>query len=177
MQLPLLSNVSVSNERITPIIPAIIFDCEVDGKKKRARITHLEDNGIQFIYHISFSDGHAATFVAPQEAGAWHDDALASPYAKAIRNDLNAFSGFLPQKPPFAIRLKSEKEAFNVWIVPHVTRRQHFAVFYKGNYRFDLRKTKQWEAKSVREGSFIDQEIASIACKNIEQRILQPVLL
>lgn len=177
MQLPLLSNVSVFNERITPIFPAIFFECEVDGKKLRAKITHQEDNGIQFIYHISFSDGYSATFVAPLEAGAWHDDALASPYAKAIKNDLNAFCGFHPQKPPFAIRLKSDKEAFNVWIVPHVTRRQHFAVFYKGEYRFDLRKAKQWEAKSVRDGSFIDQEIASIACKNIEQRILQPQLL
>jgi hypothetical protein len=111
------------------------------------------------------------------EAGAWHSETLASPYSKAIQDDLNAFSGFLPQKPPFAIRLRSEKEAFNVWVVPHVTRCLYYAVFYKGLYRFDLRRTKQWEAKSVREESFIDGEIASIVCKNIEQRILQPQLL
>ena len=177
MQLPLLSNLSVSNERITPIEPAVFFDCVVDGKKMKAKITHQEDNGIQFIYHISFSNGYAAAFVAPLQAGPWHNEDLASPYAKAIHDDLNAFSGFLPQKPPVAVRLKSEKEAFNVWIVPHVTMRQHYAVFYKGEYRFDLRKTKVWEAKSVREESFIDQEIASIACQNIEKRILQPQLL
>lgn len=177
MQLPLLSDVSVSNDRITPIEPAIPFDCVVEGKKLKAKITHQEDNGVQFIYHVSFSDGHKATFVAPTEAGAWHNEALASPYTKVIMDDLNSFSGFLPQKPPFAIRLKSEREAFNVWVVPHVNRQRYYAVFYKGEYRFDLRKAKQWEAKSVRDGNFIDQEIASIVCKNIELRILQPQLL
>ena len=98
MQLPLLSQLSVSNDRITPIEPAIVFDCVVDGKKLKARITHQEDNGVQFIYHISFSDGHAATFVAPLEAGPWHNEDLASPYARAIRDDLDAFCGFSPQK-------------------------------------------------------------------------------
>lgn len=177
MQLPLLSNMAVSCDKITPLDPPIAFDCIVEGKKLKATITHQEDNGVQFIYHISFSDGYAATFVAPMEAGAWHDEVLASPYAKAIQDDLNAFCGFLPQKQPFAIRLKSEKEAFNVWIVPHVFKRHHYAIFYKGKYRFDLRKTKVWEAKSVREGHFIDEEIAAISCRNIEQRILQPQLL
>lgn len=177
MQIPLLSDVSVSCDKITTLEPAIVFDCRVEGKKLRAKLTHQEDNGLQFIYHISFSDGHAATFVAPMEAGYWHDEQLASPYAKAIKEDLNAFYGFLPQKPPFAIRLKSDKEAFNVWVVPHVWQRLQYAIFYKGSYRFDLRKTKIWEAKTVREGSFIDQEIAALVCRNIEQRLLQPQLL
>jgi hypothetical protein len=176
MQLPLLSSVKVSCDTILPLTPTIFFDCQVDGKKLKAEITHQEDNGIQFLYHISFSDGHSATFVAPMEARAWHMDDLASPYANAIKDDLNAFFGFLPQKPPFPIRLKSDKEAFNVWIVPHVYQQHHYAIFYKGVYRFDLRKTSVWEAKSVREESFIDGEIASLVCKNIEQRIREQQL-
>jgi hypothetical protein len=176
MQFPLLSNLAVSCDKITPLEPAVPFDCVVDGKKLKATITHQEDNGIQFIYHISFSDGYTATFVAPLEAGSWHEEALASPYAMAIRDDLNAFCGFLPQKPPIAIRLKSHKEAFNVWVVPHIYTQHQYAVFYKGTYRFDLRNTKIWEAKSVREGHFIDEEIASLVCRNIEQRMMQPQL-
>ncbi|MBB1284304.1 hypothetical protein HRH25_07970 [Flavisolibacter sp. BT320] len=168
---------TVECEYITPINPVIAFECQVDGKRLQAKITHQEDNGIQFIYHISFSDGHAATFVAPMEGGKWYDEKLASPHAKAIKDDLNAFFGFLPSKPPVCIRLKSNREAFNVWIVPQIRKSLHYNVFYKGDYRFDVRKGNNgWEANSVREGSFIDSEIAAIVCQNIDQRILQPEL-
>ncbi len=177
MQLPKLSQFSVCCDAVTALNPAISFDCLVEGKKLKAKITHQEDNGLQFIYHISFSDGYSASFVAPLEAGAWHSNELSSPYAKALEEDLQAFCGFLPQKPPFAIRLKSEKETFNVWVVPHVFKSRHYTVFYKGEYRFDLRQAKQWEAKSVREGSIIDDEIALIVCRNIEQRSPQLLLL
>ncbi|MDQ3278213.1 MAG: hypothetical protein M3Q06_07795 [Bacteroidota bacterium] len=167
---------TVDCENITSIVPAIVFECEVEGKKLKAKITHQEDNGLQFIYHISFSDGHAATFVSPMEGGQWYNEQLASPYARAIRDDLNAFYGFLPAKPPICVRLKSDREAFNVWVVPHVMKALHYSVFYKGDYRFDVRKTGGWEANSVRENSVIDREIAAIVCKNIEDRILQPQL-
>jgi hypothetical protein len=171
MQLPLLSNMSVQCDNITRIEPAIVFECVVEGKNLKAKITHQEDNGLQFIYHITFSDGHKAAFVAPMEGGRWHDEKFASPYAKAIHDDLNAFCGFLPKKPAFCIRLKGEKEAFNVWIVPHIIKSNQYAVFFKGDYRFDVRKTKLWEAKSVREYSFIDREIANIVCRNIDERM------
>jgi hypothetical protein len=176
MQLPLLGQLSVKCDTVTQLLPPIEFDCMVEGKKLKARITHQEDNGLQFIYHIAFSDGHSAAFVAPLEGGNWHSRDFASPYARAIQEDLHAFCGFVPTRPPFAIRLKSNKEAFNVWVVPHVAMSSHYAVFYKGDYQFDLRKTKQWEAKSVREISDINQEIALLVCKNIERRILQPQL-
>lgn len=176
MQTTVVDLLTVDCENITTIDPEIVFDCEVEGKKLKAKITHQEDNGLQFIYHIHFSDGHSASFVAPIEGGKWYDEKLASPYAKAIRNDLNAFCGFLPAKPPICVRLKSEKESFNVWVVPHVMKALHYGVFYKGDYRFDVRKINGWEANSVREGSVIDGEIAAIVCQNIEQRILQPQL-
>lgn len=166
---------TVDCENIIRIDPAISFECQVHGKRLLANITHQEDNGLQFIYHISFSDGHAATFVAPIEGGKWYDEKLASPYAQAIKDDLNAFCGFLPAKPPVCIRLKSNREAFNVWIVPQV-KPLHYTVFYKGDYRFDVRKSGGWEANSVREGSIIDDEIAAIVCQNIDRRILQPTL-
>lgn len=167
---------TVDCENIIRIDPAITFECQVDGKRLLAKITYQEDNGIQYIYHISFSDGHAASFVAPIEGGKWYDEKLASPYAKAIKDDLNAFCGFLPSKPPVCIRLKSNREAFNVWIVPQVMKSLHYTIFYKGDYRFDVRKGNGWEANSVRENSIIDKEIAAIVCQNIDQRILQPVL-
>jgi hypothetical protein len=149
MQLPLLSELTVSCDAVTEISPALEFDCLVEGKKLTARLTHQEDNGVQFIYRI---------------------------YAKAICDDLNAICGFLPAKPPVCIRLKGEKEPFNVWAVPHVYKPLHYTVFYKGYYRFDLRKTTVWEAKSVRENSSINGEIASLVCRNIEKRLLQPQL-
>ncbi|HEV7334133.1 MAG TPA: hypothetical protein VGN63_24080 [Flavisolibacter sp.] len=167
---------TVDCENITRIDPAIEFECRIDTKKLTAKITHQEDNGFQFIYHISFSDGHAASFVAPIEGGKWYDEKLASPYAKAIKDDLNAFCGFLPAKPPVCIRLKSERESFNVWIVPHVMKPLHYSIFYKGDYRFDVRKGANWEANSVRDSSVIDGEIAAIVCQNIDRRILQPIL-
>ena len=176
MQLPLLSELTVSCDTITEISPAIEFETVVEGKRVKASITHQEDNGLQFIYRITFSDGYSASFVAPMQAGQWHNEELASPYAKAVRDDLNAICGFLPGKPAFCIRLKSEKEAFNVWIVPHVFKPRHYTVFYKGDYRFDLRKDKVWQAKSVRENSDINQEIAALVCRNIDERILQPEL-
>lgn len=177
MQLHPLGSLSVKCENVLPLEREISFDCIVEGKKLTANITHQEDNGYQFIYHISFSDGHKGYFAAPLQAGTWHDEQLASPYANAIAADLNSFYGFLPKKPPFCIRLKSEKEAFNVWIVPHVIKDGLYAVFYKGRYRFDVRKNKTWEAKTVREGWLIDQEIAVLVCKNIEQRSKQLLLL
>lgn len=176
MQLPLLSEFAVSCDSITEISPAIEFETTVEGKRIKARITHQEDNGLQFIYHIAFSDGYTASFVAPLQGDRWHNEDFASPYAKAIRDDLNAICGFLPKKPPFCIRLKSDRGAFNVWAIPHVFKTHHYSVFYKGDYRFDLRKTKIWQAKSVRENIDIDQEIAALVCRNIEERILQPQL-
>lgn len=170
MQISLLHQMSVRCDNITQLEPAIPFDCVVEGKKLRATVTHVEDNGQQFIYRIRFSDGHAASFVAPMEAGQWLNESLASPYARAIADDLNAFCGFMPPKPPFCIRLKSETEAFNVWVLPHVLRNGQYSVYYKGDYRFDVRKVKTWEAKSVRENSDINQEIASIVCRNIDER-------
>lgn len=167
---------TVDCDRITTLEPAIVFDCEVDGKLLKAKLTHLEDNGLQFIYHICFSDGHTASFVAPLEGGKWHNEGLASSYANAIKDDLNAFYGFRPSKPPICIRLKSDRGAFNVWVVPHVMKSLHYGVFYKGDYRFDVRKTGSWEANSLREPFFIDDEIAAIVCKNIEERMLQPQL-
>lgn len=170
MQTPFLSDFTVNCDAIKELFPPIDFYCVVEGKTLKASITHVEDNGLQFIYRIGFSDGHTASFVASMEGDKWHDDKFASPYAKAIHDDLNAFCGFSAKKPPFAIRLKSEKEAFNVWIVPHLFKAFHYTVFYKGDYRFDLRRTNGWEAQSVREASSIDHEIAALVCKNIEQR-------
>lgn len=177
MQLPLLSELAVCCDAVTEIYPAIVFDCLVEGRRLTAKLTHQEDNGVQFIYRISFSDGHTASFVAPMQGGKWHNDAFSSPYAQAIRDDLDAICGFLPEKPPFCIRLKGEKDSFNVWVVPHVYKAFHYTVFYKGDYRFDLRKTEMWEAKSVREADAINQEIASIVCRNIELKLLQPEVL
>ena len=176
MQLPLLSQLAVSCDAITELSPAIEFETLVEGKRVKARITHQEDNGIQFIYHISFSDGYAASFVAPMQGDRWHSEEFSSPYAKAIRDDLNAVCGFLPARPPFCIRLKGNIEVFNVWIVPHVFKLHHYTVFYKGDYQFDLRKSKGWQAKSVRENHQINQEIAALVCRNIDERILQPQL-
>lgn len=173
MQLPLLSHVTVNCDSVTEISPAIEFPCVVEGKRLMATLTHQEDNGLQFIYRVSFSDGHAASFVAPMQGGKWHDENFASPYAKAIEEDLDAICGFLPGRPPFCIRLRGEKGAFNVWIVPHVYKPFHYTVFYKGDYRFDLRKQTGWEANSVREGSSVNQEIASLVCRNIDEKLRQ----
>jgi hypothetical protein len=170
MSAAIYSPVTVGCENIKQVVPAIEFFCDVDGRVLKASLTHVEDNGVQFIYHISFSDGHVGSFMAPLEAGRWYDEGLSSAYAKAIHDDLNAFCGFLLNKPPFCIRLKSEKEAFNVWIVPS-RKTAHYSVYYKGDYRFELRKKDCWEVNSVREGAFIDEAIASIVCKNIDRRI------
>lgn len=176
MQTTVENLLTVDCEKITRIFPVIEFDCIVEGKRLSAKVTHQEDNGIHFIYHISFSDGYTASFVAPLEAGDWYDEKLASPYAKAIKDDLNTICGFLPSKPPFCIRLKSERASFNVWIVPHVRMALHYGIFYKGDYRFDVRKENNWEANSLRENSFIDGEIAALVCQNIDKRLVQPVL-
>lgn len=176
MQL-LLSDLSVNCETVTRILPAVEFIATVEGKKLIANITHQEDNGVQFIYRISFSDGYAASFVANIQGGRWHNETLPSPYQKAIHDDLHAICGFSPKKPPFCIRLKSQEKVFNVWVVPHVCKPLHYSIFYKGDYQFDVRRAKEWEAKSVRENNVVNQEIASLVCRNIEQRLVQPQLL
>jgi hypothetical protein len=173
MQATLLGNMTVCCDNIVTIHPAIEFDCVVEGKKCKARITHQEDNRLQFIYHITFSDGYAASFVASIESDKWLDDAVSSKYAIAIKDDLNAICGFAPKKPPFCIRLKNDKEeAFNVWVVPHGFKPFHYSVFYRGDYRFDVRKSKSWEVRSVRENSDVNQQIATIVCRNIDQRVM-----
>lgn len=173
MQATLLGNMTVHCDAITAIHPAIVFDCVVEEKRLKATLTHQEDNGIHFIYHISFSDGYTAAFVASMESDKWLDDAPFSKYALAIKDDLNAICGFLPKKPPFCIRLKNEKgEAFNVWIVPHVYKSCHYSIYYRGDYRFDVRKANTWEVRSVRDNRNINQEIAAMVCKNIDQRML-----
>lgn len=173
MQATLLSNMTVRCDRIVTVCPAIEFDCLIEGKKCRARITHIEDNGLQYIYHIGFSDGYSATFVASMESDKWLDDATSSKYALAIKDDLNAICGFSAKKPPFCIRLKNEKEdTFNVWIVPHGYKSYHYSVFYRGDYRFDVRKSKTWEARSVRENHDVNQQIAAIVCRNIDGHLV-----
>lgn len=172
MQATLLSDMTVHCDNIIALDPVLRFACTVEGKTLQASITHQEDNGLQFIYHIVFSDGYAASFVASMESDKWLNDAVSSRYALAIKDDLNSICGFLPGKPPFCICLQSEKGAFNVWVVPHIYKTGHYSVFYKGDYRFDLRKAKSWEVRSVRDNSDINQQIAAIVCKNIEQRML-----
>lgn len=173
MQTSLFCKLVVSAENLIELPLPIAFDCMVKGKKLKASITHLEKNTAHYIYHISFSDGHTASFVAPREGGKWHDERFASPYARAIADDLNALCGFLPVKPPFSIRLKNDREAFNVWVVPYNSRDGYYSIFYKGHHQFDLRKTNVWEAKEAGKNADYNQEIAAIACKNIEQRMLQ----
>lgn len=45
-----------TNELIE-VVPAIQFSCIVNDKALTATLTHYEENYINYIYHVSFSNG------------------------------------------------------------------------------------------------------------------------
>jgi hypothetical protein len=153
----------VTANEICAVVPAINFPCFVDRQALTARLTHIEENSINTIYHISFSDGYTSRFLAGtyDPRGVWIDlnpqlrkfPNTGLQYAQAITPDLNALNGFSPQRDVYLVvtDLPNSKNV-NIWILQEYDEPYIYSIYYQNDYRFTLeRNGTGWEAYSRRQ--------------------------
>jgi hypothetical protein len=139
------------NENLTDVVPPIEFPCIVKGRKLVARLTHIEDHPINFVYHVNFSDGYKSSFCSLEhEIGFYDENQSEKSYAAAIRNDLKSIVGFTLDREIYCIPMDQNSTGANVWIKRDLDDPKRFSVYNKGEYIFTVAKTdKGWHAGHV----------------------------
>lgn len=162
-----------SLNKVYPLTSSVPFDCIVKGKKLKAYLVAEEENGIQAIYHVSFSDGHKGVFYASDETPEWFEVGNKnSLYSKAIEEDLDAFSLFNRKKPPICLPVSAGENVFNLWVVPSPydePGEEKYSVHYNGDFRFNILKTEAGISFTTveRHKDYINQDIARIVKEHL----------
>lgn len=158
---------------IVPVTPNIEFECTVNGKELTATITHVEDNHVQRLLHVSFSDGHKDAYAAgddgvDEQFGRTRELDI---YEEAVWDDLAVIPG-LEDGGGYTyvkVTVKKDGSAFNVWVRPK--EEGDYDVYYKGEYQFTLRKATGWQVSTKHEkGYVIDQELASLVSRHLDKQ-------
>jgi hypothetical protein len=138
----------IMSENLTHIVPPIEFPCTVNGKRLTAKITHEEDNPINFVYHVSFSDGYKSSFHSIEhELGFYEDGKGNSDYVKGIRADLKCICGFSLDRELYCLTMDESGEGYNVWIKQDDDSISYsiYSAGLKNHFRFKVKKTdKGW---------------------------------
>lgn len=137
-------NVEADKPGLTAVVPTLDFDCIVDGETLKASITHIEDNPMQQVYHIRFSDGYKSVFHSDERRPNWFDQNRNQKYARAIINDLNALGFFGVDREVHCFNLPVEGSVTNVWVIED--EKDNYSVHHGNDFRFYIRRTgKGWE--------------------------------
>ena len=157
--------------KLTEVVPHIRFDCIVNGKKLTASLTHLEDTEVLTLYHVSFSDGHQDAYL-PADADVRQRTGrprAREAYEASIYSDLSILQTFIKTNKKGVTNFRVYElrgESFNVWLYEQ---RGFYSVYYKGEYRFTLRKRLGWEVGTNGEkGVVINQQLASLISKQLD---------
>ena len=158
--------IQTESRALTFVSPAINFQCDVHGKKITANLIGEIDDPLYCCYRIKFSDGYQDNFYV-LTGGFVEGDVKdkSAAYAFAIKDDLRALDGFTHDKEIHCIRKMIDGSVTNVWIIEDNTDgEQTFRIFYKGDYRFEMKKEgSKWLAKTKRvvEPEMINDELAA----------------
>jgi|GEM_PF-5607154 len=160
--------------RIVELTPHISFPCLVNGEELTATVTHLENTGVQTLYHVRFSDGHQDAYVPGDEQvreGFGRTRTL-DKYEEAVYEDLCVIQQVEKGYPFISVRVGEEGgESFNVWIRE---KKGYYSVYYKGQYQFTLRKRERWESGTMRErGYVINGRLAKLLVNYLEQYVIK----
>lgn len=157
--------------KMTEVIPHIQFACHVNERKLTASLTHLEDTGTETLYHVSFSDGHQDAY-AHRNLGVQQGiggKQAADRYEDAILDDMCVLPLFIKMKESglTTFRVYGEGgENFNVWLCEQ---RGYYNVYYKGKYRFTLRKRDRWQVGTKGEkGLIVNQQLARLISNHLD---------
>ena len=157
-----------NGHHICELPQAIEFGCVVEGQALTARLTHAEDDFTQYLYHVQFSDGYKAVFMANWDLQKWVErgQRLPSSYALAISEDLFVINEFNPLYPPFCLSVQVQEEPVKVWAN---YKNESYHVFFKGAYRFFVHPfTGPWKAEAVNHPqSYIVDEIAAAVIQRL----------
>lgn len=142
------SNPEKVNDNLTPVIPALQFPCIVRGRALTARLTDIEDHPINFVYHVSFSDGYKSSFCSIEhEIGFVDENPQEKAYANAIREDLKSIAGFSLDREFYCIPMNKNSTGANVWVKQDLDKPNTYSIYNKGEYCFTVAKTdNKWFA-------------------------------
>ncbi|HZH94314.1 MAG TPA: hypothetical protein VEY06_00455, partial [Flavisolibacter sp.] len=131
-----------------------------------AKLTHMEENPIHYVYHVTFSDGYETAFFSIETEIGWLDQRGRIEYARAIRDDLHAIIGFKPGDEIHCFQMTVGENSVSVWV--NGGKGNSYTVYYGGDYRFNLRKTDRWEYSSLRKGNTIDTRVVNEVVKRMD---------
>lgn len=160
--------------RIVELTPHISFPCLVNGDQLTAKVTHLENTGIQTLYHVQFSDGYQDAYV-PGDKQVREDfgrTRTLDKYEEAVFEDICVIHLAEKGYPFICVRVGEEGgESFNVWIRE---KKGYYSIYYKGQYQFTLRKRERWESGTMRErGYVINSRLAKLLANYLDRYVLK----
>ena len=165
---------SYADAVIESAFPDISFPCKVNGKKMIARYLGEENHPEDTVFKFSFSDGHETSF-RRGEFYDWIDTTTGrgSLYLEGVYGDLPNMYGFAAGCTGSCFTVDKDHSFFNVFVFD-VTRSNgdHIkTVYYKGDYRFDLKLIGGvWKARtsrSIEVADMIDDEMATLVTQFI----------
>lgn len=123
----------------------IEFPVNVKGKELLATVLEEEFNPVQYVYRISFSDGHEDSFYISEFGSVQGTKSNSAPYSRAIKNDLFPIIGLDKSKFFYVFPEVLDGTKINVWIIESETEEGEriFKVYYGGGYHFELKKQNQ----------------------------------
>lgn len=135
--------------------PSIKFECQISGKKLVAEVVTQVKDLTRFDFSTRFSDGFEDTFQHDRVLGIWKAIRdRKSAYLKKIKDDLAALQYYQPHRHYLNFQHKLGQERINIWVFETLPEEGFpvYSVYYKGDYRFDIRKMfGAWYGKSVRQ--------------------------
>jgi len=162
---------------VTSVFPPIEFPCIVRGQRLTAKLTHIEDHPINFVYHLSFSNGYKTSFYSIEdELGFFEEGRGYSDYAKGVAGDLSCICGFRLDLELYSITMDESGENTNVWVKQDSEEKNKYSVYTPGDesdFRFYLIKTegKGWIAGHPHPKAILtaaDDLLAAKVCKIID---------
>lgn len=165
-----------ADEILQSAFPELYFPCYVKGQKLTATyLGRTEDSIVDFQFKFSFSDGYSTIFYCT-EYGKWYDDnniEKKSIYLKAVKDELLALLSCIYIEKTLVFLVHYNKTNFNVFVFKDCMNDDRFSysVYYKGEYRFHMKKMKdEWLAKSfcVIDTGKLDDKLISIISKELE---------
>lgn len=159
---------------ICKLASAIAFNAIVGDQELRAHITHAEEDGEKWSYHVAFADGYKGVFVVDKKRGLFFEkgQATQNTYAKAISTDLRIVYQFDPTSQlPFWLSVAVNGENKSVWVKYE---RECHLVFYDNELRFFLHP---WSGRWVLEpmdlpNTIIHEEIRIAVLNRIGHSVL-----
>jgi hypothetical protein len=157
--------------------PLLTFDCTVNGNELKGFFYgETDEDPINRTIDVGFSDGYQTTFLV-DENGYWHDlNDNKSPYVIPILTDLNILLSHRKDRFATCFPVEDVEGLFNVYVFEceDEVREIQYAVYYKNDYRFTLKKNKgKWDWSTSRKinPEIMNEPLKKFTISKIEERM------